>query len=82
MKTTIDIPDALLAELKRRAARDRTTLRAIIQSALRQYLVQQRKARREFRLRDASVPGRGVRPGVREGDWNTLRELIYEGRGG
>ena len=35
MKTTLDLPDALLIEAKSAAARRRTTLRALVESALR-----------------------------------------------
>ena len=35
MKTTLEIPDALLIEAKTAAARRRTTLRALVESALR-----------------------------------------------
>jgi len=35
MKTTLDLPDALLIEAKTAAARRRTTLRALVESALR-----------------------------------------------
>ena len=36
MKTTVDIPDTLLDEIKRVAARDKTTVRALIEYGLRQ----------------------------------------------
>jgi hypothetical protein len=35
MKTTLELPDALLIEAKTTAARRRTTLRALVESALR-----------------------------------------------
>jgi len=35
MKTTLDLPDALLIEAKTVAARRRTTLRSLVESALR-----------------------------------------------
>lgn len=35
MKTTLELPDALLIEAKTAAARRRTTLRALVESALR-----------------------------------------------
>jgi hypothetical protein len=33
-----------------------------------------------FTLRDAGVDGRGVRDGVTEGDWGSIRETIYRER--
>ncbi|MBI2615687.1 MAG: type II toxin-antitoxin system VapB family antitoxin [Gemmatimonadetes bacterium] len=81
MKTTVQIPDSLLAEAKRLAAQQRTTVRGLIEQALRR-LIQERASRTRFRLRPASFPGSGVQSGVREGSWEQVRELIYEGRGG
>ncbi len=82
MKTTVDIPDALLDQLRRRAVRERTTLRALVQAALRQFLVASRRGNGKFRLKDGSVRGNGAAPGIREGDWDQIRGLAYEGRGG
>ena len=42
MKTTIELPDALLIAAKKRAAEDRTTLRAIIEHGLRRELQERR----------------------------------------
>jgi len=80
VKTTVDIADALLDEAKRVAARRHTTLRALIEDGLRQ-IVKERKEPHEFRLKDASFRGEGLQPGVEEGSWERLRDLIYEGRG-
>jgi hypothetical protein len=38
MKTTIDLPDDLFVAVKRRAAEDRGTVRAIVERGLRQQL--------------------------------------------
>ena len=81
MKTTIEIADPILDEAKKVASRDQTTLRALVEEGLRQIL-QARRRTEPFRLRDASFDGRGLRPEVREGDWDTIRSLAYEGRGG
>ncbi len=82
MKTTVDIPDALLDQLRRLAVRERTTLRSLIQAALQQFLVASRRGNGGFSLKDGSVRGRGVLPGIREGHWDQIRALTYEGRGG
>jgi hypothetical protein len=81
MKTTIDIADALLEEARLRAASDGTTLRALVETGLRVVLARG-AAETPFRLRDASFRGRGVQPGIAEGDWDAVRDLGYEGRGG
>jgi len=59
---------------------EKTTLRVLIEEGLRWVLTQRRKPRR-FHLRDRSVPGQGVAPGVTEGSWEPLRDMIYSGRG-
>ncbi len=80
MKTTVDLPDPLLTAAKDAAAREKTTLRSLIEEGLRLVLAR-RKARTRFLIRDASVDGQGYQSGIREGDWTSLRDLIYEGRG-
>jgi hypothetical protein len=81
MKTTIEIADSLLSEARRVAEREDLTLRALVEAGLRRELAERRGRKRTFRLRDASCGGQGLQPGVREGSWEILRELIYEGRG-
>jgi hypothetical protein len=79
MKTTIEIADALLSEAKAVAAQEGTTLCALVEQGLREALARRRPA--GFTLRKASVRGKGLQPGIREGDWEQLRDLIYEGHG-
>jgi hypothetical protein len=81
MKTTLDISDPLLREARKIAARERTTLRALVEQGLRQVLAA-KKRKTAFRLRKASFKGRGLRPELREAGWERLRDLAYEGRGG
>lgn len=80
MKTTIEIADPLLAEAKRTAASEHTTVRALVEEGLQRVLAERRK-RAAFKLRDASYRGKeGIRPEF-EGDWDAIRDAIYEGRG-
>lgn len=81
MKTTVDIADAVLRQAKSVAEREGTTLRALIEDGLRRVL-EERSERQEFRLEEAAFGGKGLHPQVREGSWERIRELIYEGRGG
>jgi len=81
MKTTVEISPALLARAKKLAAQRQTTLRALIEAGLRHVLAQESQRRAPYRLPDARVNGQGVQPGIREGDWDQVRTLIYEGRG-
>jgi hypothetical protein len=81
MKTTLDISDPLLREARKIAARERTTLRALVEQGLRRIVAE--KARKPtFRLRKASFKGRGLRPEIADAGWDRLRDLAYEGRGG
>lgn len=80
MKTTVEIPDDVFAEAKALAAQERTTLRALLLEGLR-WALRQRKVRRQFQLRDASVDGEGVQAGIAEGSWAQVRDLAYDGRG-
>ena len=75
MKTTIEISDALLADAKRVAARDGVTLRALVEQGLRRVLDEQRRGAKPFKLRDCSVKGGGLQPGI---DPSMFRELAYE----
>lgn len=78
--TTVEIADELLKAAKRTAAARGTTLRDLIERGLRHELDADRDT--AFTLVDASCTGSGTQRGVDEGDWSTIRELIYEGRGG
>jgi len=84
MKTTLDLADPLLEEAKAVAAREGSTLRALVEEGLRIVLAR-KTSRRRFRLRDASFKGgRGLHPEfAARGGWSKLREAAYdEGRGG
>jgi hypothetical protein len=81
MKTTVEISDPLLRRARRQAAREGTTVRALIERGLRQVLAEE-AGRPVFVLRDASVQGRGLQPGARGLSWERIRDLAYEGHGG
>jgi hypothetical protein len=81
MKTTLEIADPLLREARAIAARERTTLRALVEQGLRQ-VVADKKRHGKFRLRDASVDGRGLQRDLQDAGWDKIRDLAYEGRGG
>jgi len=80
MKTTIEIAAPVLEEAKRLARKEGVTLRTLVEEGLRT-VVAARGARKNFRLKDASFAGKGVQPGVEEGRWSEIRDLIYDGRG-
>jgi Bacterial antitoxin of type II TA system, VapB len=80
MKTTIEISDPLLKEARRLAERENTTLRSLVETGLRAVLADKKRGR-QFVLRKASFKGKGLQPALKTADWDTLRELAYEGRG-
>lgn len=77
MKTTVEISDSLFAEARSVAEAEGTTFRNLVEDGLR-VVIQQKKRRKPFRLKDGSVGGKGLRPGL---DWKGVRDRIYEGRG-
>lgn len=81
MRTSFDLPDALFAKAKRLAQARGTTLRELAIEGLEAVLDRQRR-RAPFRLRDASYGKGGLAEGLDETDWDRIRELSYEGRGG
>lgn len=81
MKTTIEISDAIVEQAKQLAAAEGVTLRSLVEEGLRRVL-QKRQAGRKFRLRKASFKGKGLQPPLRDGSWERIRDLSYEGRGG
>ncbi len=82
MKTTVEISDALARDAKDLAARENTTLRALIEAGLRMVL-RERRRRGRFRLKDGSFGGRGLQPEFRDATWEQIREAAYgRGRGG
>jgi predicted transcriptional regulator len=76
MKTTIEIADDLLVRAKQQARKERKTLRSLIDEALRQRLGRT-SARPRFQLRRHPFRGSGLQPGIAEGRWDALRDLIY-----
>lgn len=76
MKTTIEIADDLLARAKRQARRERRTLRDLVEDALRAKLTAPPSGR-GFRLKKHAFQGKGRHPGVAEGHWESVRDLIY-----
>jgi hypothetical protein len=81
VKTTLDISDPLLREVRKIAVREHTTLRALVEQGLRK-VIAERKATRPFRLRKVTFKGEGLAPELRWDEWDKIRDLAYEGRGG
>jgi Bacterial antitoxin of type II TA system, VapB len=82
MKTTVHIPDALLAEAQAIAARDKTTLKELVSEGLRK-VVEERAVAKPFKLKDCSFPPPGTVPEkTMPKDWSEIVTLVYGDRGG
>jgi len=81
MKTTVELSDSLLEEARKLAAKEGTTVRALVEEGLRR-VVAQRKRAAPFRLRKASFKGHGLQPTLAGASWDRIRDTAYEGRGG
>ena len=81
MKTTIEISDALLREVRKLAAREGVTLRALVERGLHRVIADTKQVP-PFRMRDGSFKGNGLHPDVRDLSWAEILEMSYEGRGG
>ena len=77
VRVTVNLAQALVMEAKRRAAEKGVALDDLIEAGLRRAL-NDPHAHKPFRLRKASVGGKGPVPGM---DWPRIREEIYRGRG-
>lgn len=76
MKTTIEIADDVLTRAKRQARQEGKTLREVVEHALRQQLAAT-DAPGRFRLKRHVFKGKGRQPAGAEGDWQSVRDLIY-----
>ena len=81
MKTTVEIADSLLSAARRVAAREGTSVRALIEEGLRK-VVDKRERRGGFRLRRVPFGGEGLSPDLSPEDWAAIRDRAYEDRGG
>lgn len=80
MKTTIQIPDGLLKEVRKLANEEKTTLKSLMEEGLRR-IISERKRRGRFKLRKATFKGKGLQPNLEGATWDRIRDLSYEGRG-
>jgi hypothetical protein len=76
MKTTVEISDSLLDEIRRLAAIRSATLRELIEEGLRKVLSEEQPE--SFHLRDGSFGQGGL---LREMTWEEIRDEAYQGRG-
>jgi Bacterial antitoxin of type II TA system, VapB len=79
MKTTLEIDDRLLERAKRQASAQGTTLRALVEEALRARLAPRPKASTPYRFSPPIVRG-SRQPAVDVADRNALYDLLDERR--
>ena len=77
MKTTIELPDALLAQAKHFASSHNMTMKTLFEQGLRKVMAEE-KEETPFKLRDGSVNGNGMAPEFQNATWGQIREFIYD----
>ena len=77
MKTTVEIPETLFRQAKQHCSEKGISLRILLETGLRAAL-DPPKQDTQFRLKPFGFNGEGQ---VIQ-DWNVIREMAYEGRGG
>lgn len=82
MKTTVELNDVLISQLKQTARDTNTTMKKLMEAAIILYLEQQNKSTADYKFINNSFKGNGVCEGIEEGAWEKIRQDIYEGRGG
>jgi plasmid stability protein len=75
MRTTLNLPDDLLARLKKVAAESGTTVTALVQDALREALARRQRRPRPQHLDLTTFGTGGVQPGVDLDDSAALLDL-------
>jgi hypothetical protein len=76
MKVTVRLPDLLVEQAMRLAAREDTTLSVLVEEGLHRVLAA-RHAGRPFQLRKASLKGNGLQRGMAGASWERIRDAIY-----
>ncbi len=76
MRTTVNLPDPLLAQARRQAAETGRTLTAFIADAVREALSRRRKGESQPPVRLTTFRGSGLQPGVDLDDSAALQDLM------
>ena len=81
IKTTVHLPDPLVASAKIVARREHTTLAALVTEGLQRVVQERLRKTKPFKLKDASVKGQGLSKEFDAG-WPAIRRAIYDRQGG
>ena len=76
MRTTINLPDELIAQIKKLAAASHSTVTALIEDALREALARRRRTRRREQVILKTYGKRGLLPGVDIDDTASMLDLM------
>ena len=76
MRTTVNLPDPLLEQARRRAAETGRTLTTFIADAVRESLARRPQARNRPPVRLTTFRGSGLQPGVDLDDSAALQDLV------
>lgn len=81
MKTTLDIQDPLLEQVRLIAARDGETLRSLVEQGLRKVVAERSAKPKPFKLKNVSVGGGWLKPEVSHLSMHEIIMMSYEDRG-
>jgi hypothetical protein len=76
MKTSFDISEPLLIEVKALAKQRRVTTRSLVEQALMKLLDEARQPS-SFTLRDGSFGEGGLTPEFEHATWDQIRDAVY-----
>lgn len=77
MKTTVEIPDALLRQAKRLAAKKGIPVRELIEQGLRHAIAEHAKPKKSA-FRQITFGGGGLTAEFQNAPWSKIREAAYE----
>ena len=76
MRTTINLPDELIGQIKKLAAASHSTVTALIEDALREALARRRRTGRREQVILKTYGKRGLLPGVDIDDTASMLDLM------
>jgi thiamine monophosphate kinase len=80
MKTTLDISDTLLSEIKEIAKAEGVTLRSLVEEGLHQVL-KDHSSPRKYDYKPVSFDLGGFTKDFQDANWSQIRDEIYKGHG-
>ena len=81
MKTTVELPDELLEQVRGVAREEGTTLRGLVEEGLQRALEARRRSSRRRRLDFPPHGGSGLTPEFQGAPWSRLRDETYREHG-